>query len=171
MECREVVSGSMKVRVGGLVIGIIFAAIDVILLLYIPSVTAQYVKGFGADIGGTLGSVFLSNTAIALVIILAVLAIPIRGIREAPKITGGAKLLQGVVLAAYYYVILNGGTVSISLLYSNIELAITATLLITLALLEISALFRILSGLFEMREPVTSPPTSAAPSAALGTSK
>jgi hypothetical protein len=160
----------MKIKIGGLVIGILFAAIDILLLLYIPSVTSQYLKGFGADIGGTLGSVFLSNTAIALVIMLAILAIPIRGIKEAPKITGGAKLLQGIVLAAYYYVILNGGTVSISLLYNSINLVITATLLITLALLEASALFRILGGLFEMREPVAGPPTPAPPPSAMGAS-
>ena len=161
----------MKFKIGGLIIGILFAVIDVVLLVYLPSVTNQYVKGFGADIGGTLGSIFLSNTAIALAIALAILAIPIRGINGAPKITGGAKLLQGIVLAAYYYVILNGGTVSISLLYSNIQLVITATLLITLALLEVSALFRILSGPFEMREPVASPPTPAATSSAVGTSR
>jgi hypothetical protein len=161
----------MKIKIGGLIVGILFAVVDIVLLVYLPSVTSQYLKGFGADIGGTLGSVFLSNTAIALAITLAILAIPIRGIKEAPKITGGAKLLQGVVLAAYYYVILNGGTVSISVLYSNIELAITATLLITLALLEVSAIFRILSGLFEMREPVQSPSTQTTPSAAIGTSK
>lgn len=161
----------MKIKVGGLIIGILFAVIDIIVLVYLPSISSSYLKGFGADVGGTLGSVFLSSTAIALAIALAVLAIPIRGIKEAPKITGGAKLLQGIVLAAYYYVILNGGTVSISILYSNIELAITATLLITLALLEVSAVFRILSGLFEMREPVQGPTTPATPAAALGTSK
>jgi hypothetical protein len=160
----------MKIKIGGLVIGILFAAIDILLLLYIPSVTSQYLKGFGADIGGTLGSVFLSNTAIALVIMLAILASPIRGIKEAPKITGGAKLLQGIVLAAYYYVILNGGTVSISLLYNSINLVITATLLITLALLEASALFRILGGLFEMREPVAGPTTPATPPSGMGAS-
>ncbi|HEY6282362.1 MAG TPA: hypothetical protein VIW22_00375 [Nitrososphaerales archaeon] len=151
----------MKISVTGLVLGIVFAGIDIFLLVYLPGVTSQYLKGFGADVSGTLGSVFLSSTAIVLALALAILAIPIRAVKGAPKITGAAKLLQGLVIAAYYYVILNGGTVSLSLLYGNIDLVITATLLITLALLEVSALFRMLQGLFEMREhPI--PPTGSA---------
>jgi len=156
----------MKIKVGGMIVGILFAVIYIIFLVYLPSIASSYLKGFGADIGGTLGSVFLSNTAVALVVAMAILSIPIRGIKEAPRITGGAKLLQGIVMAAYYYVILNGGNVSISVLYSNIELVITATLLITLALLEVSAILRSLSGLFEMREHVQGPANLS-----LGTSK
>lgn len=142
----------MRVSVGGLIIGAVIAAIDIFLLVYLPSVANHYIKGFGADIGGSLGSVFLSNIAVALAVALAVLAIPSRAVKDAPKVSGGAKLVQGIVLAVYYYVILNGGTVSLSLLYSNVELLLTATLLISLALLELSAAFRILQGLFEMRE-------------------
>jgi hypothetical protein len=147
----------MKFSVGGLAVGIVIAAIDIFLLVYLPSVANQFIRGMGADIGGTLSSVFLSTTAIALAVSLAVLAIPIRGVKEAPRVTGAAKLLQGIVLAAYYYVILNGGTVSLSLLYSNVDLVVTVTLLITLALLEASAIFRMLQGLFEMREHVPMP--------------
>jgi hypothetical protein len=159
----------MKLSIGGLAIGIVIAAVTVIFLVYLPSVADQFLSQMGLNISGTLSTVFLSTTAIALAIMLAALAIPIRGIKEAPKITGGAKLVQGVVLAAYYYVILNGGTVSISLLYSGIDLVITATLLITLALLEVSAVFRVLQGAFEMRESVPVPPSPAAPAATLGT--
>jgi len=139
--------------------------VTILFLVYLPSVANQYLTQMGLDISGTLSTVFLSSTAIALAIVLAILAIPIRGIREAPKITGGAKLVQGIVLAVYYYVILNGGTVSISLLYSDINLIITATLLITLSLLEVSAVFRMLQGAFEMRESVPVPPSAVAPAA------
>ena len=161
----------MRISIGGLVIGLIIAAIDILLLVYLPSVANHYIKGFGADIGGSLGTVFLSSLAVALALALAILAIPSRAVKDAPKISGGAKLLQGVVLAIYYYVILNGGTVSLSLLYSNVNLVITATLLITLALLELSAVFRMLQGAFEMREhpasqmpmPTPAPPASPTP--------
>jgi hypothetical protein len=155
----------MRIRIGGLAIGIVLAAIDIFLLVYLPSVGSQYVKNFGADISGTLGTVFLSSTAIALAIAIAILAIPSRAVKDAPKVSGGAKLLQGIVLAVYYYVILNGGTVSLSLVYSDVKLIVTATLLITLALLELSAVFRILQGLTEMREHPRPPmsPVSLAP--------
>ncbi len=157
----------MRIRVGGLVVGIVIAAIDIFLLVYLPSIGSQYVKNFGADISGTLGTVFLSQTAIVLAIALAILAIPSRAVKDAPKVSGGAKLLQGIVLAVYYYVILNGGTVSLSLTYSNVDLIVTASLLITLSLLELSAVFRILQGLTEMREHPRSPmpPVSPAPAA------
>ena len=113
---------------------------------------------------------FLSPIAVALAITLAILAVPIRGVKEAPKVTYAAKLLQGIVFAAYYYVILNGGTVSLSLLYGSIELVITVTLLFTLALLEVSALFRMLQGLFEMREHPSPPagPAASMPSVRKG---
>lgn len=159
----------MRIRIGGLVVGVVLAAIDIFLLVYLPSVGSQYVKNFGADISGTLGTVFLSSTAIALAIAIAILAIPGRAVKDAPRVSGGAKLLQGIVLAVYYYVILNGGTVSLSLAYSNVNLIVTATLLITLALLELSAVFRVLQGLTEMRErpglpmsPVSPTPTAPA---------
>jgi len=148
----------MKISIGGMAVGIVFAAIGILLLVYLPSVANQFIKGLGVDIGGSLSSVFLSTTAIVLAVALAVLAIPIRGVKEAPRVTGAAKLLQGIVLAAYYYVILNGGTVSLSLLYSDVDLVITVTLLITLALLELSAILRMLQGLFEMRERAPLPP-------------
>ena len=169
MEYHEVRSWTLRVSIGGLAIGLVLAAVTILFLVYLPSVGNQFLQGIGVNISGTLGTVFLSTTAIALAIVLAILAIPIRGIKEAPKITGGAKLLQGVALAAYYYVILNGGTVSISLLYSNIDLVITATLLITLALLEVSAVFRMLQGLFEIREGVPSPRTPSTPATPFGT--
>jgi hypothetical protein len=159
----------MKISVGGLTVGIVFAAIDILLLVYLPGVANQYIKGLGADIGGSLSSVFLSTTAIILAVALAVLAIPIRGIKEAPRVTGAAKLLQGIVLAAYYYIILNGGTVSLSLLYSDVDLVITVTLLITLALLEVSAILRMLQGLFEIRERTPLPPGSPSPTSMVGT--
>jgi len=171
MEYHEVRSKVLRISVGGLAIGIVIAAVTILFLVYLPSVANQFLKNMGVNISGTLGTVFLSTTAIVLAIVLAFLAIPIRGIKEAPKITGSAKLLQGIVLAAYYYVILNGGTVSISLLYSNIDLVITATLLITLALLEVSAVFRMLQGLFESRERVAGPPTPSTPNAPLGAQK
>ena len=169
MGYHEIRSWALRVSIGGLVIGVIFAAITILFLVYLPSVGSQFLKSMGVNISGTLGTVFLSTTAIALAIVLAILAIPIRGVKEAPRITGGAKLLQGVTLAAYYYVILNGGTISISLLYSNIDLVITATLLITLALLELSAVFRMLQGLFEMREGASGPLPPGTPVTAVGT--
>lgn len=160
----------MRISIVGLAVGVVLAAIDIFLLVYLPSVGSQYVKNFGVDISGTLGTVFLSSTAIALAIAIAILAIPGRAVKDAPKVSGGVKVMQGIVLALYYYVILNGGTVSLSLAYSNVNLIITATLLITLALLELSAVFRILQGLTEMREhphppmlPV--PPATSTPAA------
>jgi len=159
----------MKISVGGLAVGIIFAAISILLLVYFPSVANKYIKGLGADIGGSLSSVFLSTLAIALAVALAVLAIPIRGVKEAPRVTGAVKILQGIVLATYYYVILNGGTVSLSLLYSDVDLVITVTLLITLALLEVSAVLRMLQGLFEVREHAPPPPGSTSLTSVVGT--
>jgi hypothetical protein len=153
----------MKLRIGGLIVGIVFAIIDILLLVYLPSVANQYIKNFGADVDGTLTTVFLSPVAIALAIALAVLVIPSRAIKDAPKVTGGAKLLQGIVLALYYYVILSGGTVSLSVLYSDLDLVITVTLLITLALLEVSAVLRMLQGVLEMREHPAPAPTPAMP--------
>jgi hypothetical protein len=148
----------MKIRVGGLIVGIVLAAIGILLLVYLPSVANQYIKSLGVDVGGTLTTVFLSPVAIALAIALSVLAVPSRAVRDAPHVTGGAKLLQGITLALYYYVILSGGTISLSVLYSNIDLVLTVTLLITLALLEVSAVLRMLQGLLEMRERPTPPP-------------
>jgi hypothetical protein len=153
----------MRVSIVGLLIGIVLAAIDIFLLVYLPSLGSQFVKNFGADISGTLGTVFLSSTAIALAIAISILAIPNRAVKDAPKVSGGVKIVQGVLLAVYYYVILNGGTVSLALMYSNVNLIITATLLVTLALLELSAVFRVLQGLTEMRENPL-PPMSPVPS-------
>lgn len=160
----------MKISIRGTVVGVVLAAIYIFLLVYLPNLTGQFLKGLGADVSGTITTIFLSSTAIALAVALSILAIPNRAIKEAPRVTGIAKVLQGVVFAAYYYVILNGGTISISLLYSNVQLVLSVTLIITLALLELSAVMTILQGIFEAREHVPVPEGSSVASAPVTTS-
>jgi hypothetical protein len=89
---------------------------------------------------------------VVLVCMLALLVVVQLAIKEAPKVKGILKVLQGAVAGVYYYVILGGGIIMISAIFSNFELDLTVTLLITLALLEISAVMKILQGLFEFHE-------------------
>lgn len=158
----------MKLSVGGTIGGILLAALMIFFLVYVPSLAASLTKSFGASVSGTLTTVFQGGQAVVLACALAFLVAAHLAIKDAPKVKGTLKILQGALAAIYYYLILGGGTVVISAAFSNIELDLTITLLITLALLELSALMKILQGLFEFREGPkaakrTQPPVSSQP--------
>ena len=142
----------MKLSVGGTIVGVVLAAVMIFFLVYVPSLAASLIKSSGASVSGTLGSIFQGGLAVVLVCALAFLVAAHMAIKDAPKVKGILKVLQGAVVAIYYYVILGGGTVVITAIFSNFELDLTVTLLITLALLEISAVMKILQGIFEFRE-------------------
>jgi hypothetical protein len=155
----------MRISMRGAIVGVIFAVVYFVVLIYLPQLVGSYLKGANVDVSGTLSSVFLSSSAIVLVILLAILAVPVRAIKDAPRVTGLLKVLQGTLLAVYFYVILGGGTVGISVLTRDLQLALTATVTVTLLLFEASALARIGQGLLQMREPAataSSPSTSGA---------
>jgi len=138
--------------VGGTLVGIILAAVMIFFLVYVPSLAASLIKNSGVSVSGTVGSIFQGGVAVVLACTLAILMAALWAIKEAPKVRGILRVLQGAVAGIYYYVILGGGTIVIAAIFSNFELDLTVTLLITLALLEISAIMKILQGLFEFRE-------------------
>jgi len=140
----------LKLSAGGTIVGVVIAAVMIFFLVYVPSFAASLIKSYGASV--SLGSIFQGGLAVVLVCVLAFLVAAHMAIRDAPKVTGILRVTQGIVAAIYYYVILNGGTVVITAIFSNFELELTITLLITLALLEISAVMKILQGIFEFRE-------------------
>jgi hypothetical protein len=142
----------VKVSVAGTVGGVILAAAMIFFLVYVPSLAASFIKNSGVSVSGTLSSVLQGSLATVLVYALAILVAGNMAIKEAPKVKGILKALQGAVAGAFYYVILGGGTVTMSAAFSDFELDLTVTLLITLALLEISAIMRILQGVSEFRE-------------------
>jgi hypothetical protein len=142
----------LKLSVGGTIVGVVLAAVMIFFLVYVPSLAASLIKSSGASVSGTLSSIFQGGPAIVLACALAVLVAAQLAIKDAPKVKGILKVLQGAVVAVYYYIILGGGTVVITAIFSNFELDLTVTLLITLALLEISAVMKMLQGIFEFRE-------------------
>jgi len=142
----------MKLSVSGAIVGIILAAVMIFFLVCVPSLAASLIKNSGVSVSGTLGSIFQGGVAVVLACTLAILVAVLWAIKEAPKVRGILRVLQGAVAGIYYYVILGGGTVVISVIFSNFELDLTVTLLITLALLEISAVMKIVQGLFEFHE-------------------
>ena len=140
----------------GVFLGLIYAALAVgsrIALGYLNSFT----QSSSYAITVTSGLFDFVNSYLFLIMVGALIVVKIahRTIKSPLTVRGPLKVALGAITGIFYYLILTGGilafTVGVQTTASgSFELAIT--LLITLGLLELSALMKVLQGVFEFRD-------------------
>jgi len=149
-----------KISAGGLVIGIllglVYAGLAVgsrIALGYLNSFT----QSSSYAITVTSGLFDFVNSYLFLIMVGALIVVKIahRTIKSPLTVRGPLKVALGAITGIFYYLILTGGTLAFTVgvqatASGSFELAIT--LLITLGLLELSAVMKVLQGIFEFRD-------------------
>ena len=137
----------------GVFLGLIYAALAVgsrITLGYLNSYTQS--SSYGMTITSGLFDFINSSLFLIMVGALIIVKVAHRTIKSPLTVRGPLKVALGAITGIFYYLILTGGilafTVGVQTTASgSFELAIT--LLITLGLLELSAVMKILQGVFE----------------------
>ena len=145
----------VKLSVGGLSVGIFLGIIYFLLLVaaprfFISNVLGQSISGFG--LSSDLFSLFKSDFFLGVVIVLIVVEIAHRAVRKPMTLKGPQKVALGTVNGIIYYLVLGGGAVFVSASFAPISLTVSITLVIMLALLELSAVLKISQGIIEFRE-------------------
>jgi len=149
-----------KISVGGLVVGIllglIYAALAIgsrIALGYLNSLTRS--SSYGITITSGLFDFVNSSLFLILVGALIIVKIAHRTVKSPLTIRGPLKITLGGITGIFYYMVLTGGILAFTVglqttATGSFELDIT--LLITLGLLELSAVMKVLQGVFEYRD-------------------
>jgi hypothetical protein len=149
-----------KISVGGLVVGILLGIIyfalafgSRIALGYLNNFTQT--SSYGITITSGLFNFVDSYLFLILVGALVIVKIVHRTIKSPLTVRGPLKVALGAITGIFYYLILTGGTLAFTVgihttASGSFELAIT--ILITLGLLELSAVMKILQGAFEFRD-------------------
>jgi len=149
-----------QISVGGLVVGIIlgliYAALAIgsrVALGYVNSLTQS--SSYGITITSGLFDFINSSLFLILVGALIIVKIAHRTIKSPLTVRGPLKIALGAITGVFYYMILTGGILAFTAgiqttATGSFELAIT--LLITLGLLELSAVMKVLQGVFEFRD-------------------
>jgi hypothetical protein len=152
--------GRWKISVAGLVIGIILG-----IIYFVIADAARFALGLlhsftqsssnGLAISSDLFDFVNGDLYLILVGALIIVKITHRTIKAPLTVRGPLKMVLGALTGMFYYLILAGGvldfTVSLKTPAAG-SFALSITLLITLALLEISAALKILQGFFEFRD-------------------
>jgi len=126
------------------------AALLIVILVALPLYAADIVRSAmpGFNISAVI-SYFFSAYVLALGVILAIvsgLSTALRG----PRGSGAAKVAQGALGVLYFYMLLHAGDISISILLSNVTLAIGLDLTLMAFLLYIGAALRMVQGALMM---------------------
>ena len=160
MATPQMTSRGWKISAGGLVVGIflglIYAALATgsrIALGYLNSLTQS--SGYGITITSGLFDFINSSLFLVLVGALIIVKIAHRTIKSPLTVRGPLKITLGAVTGVFYYMVLAGGILAFTVgvqktATGSFELAIT--LLFTLGLLELSAVMKVLQGVFEFRD-------------------
>jgi hypothetical protein len=149
-----------EISTGGLVIGVLiglfylFVALGARAALGLVSSFAQS-SGEGLTITSNLFDFVNGGIYLALVAALVAVKIAHRAIKSPLTAKGPLKVALGGLTGLFYYFILAGGILSFTVglqkpASGSFEVAVT--LLVTLALLEISAAMKVLQGVFELRD-------------------
>jgi len=150
----------VQISAGGLIIGILLGAFYLLLAegarIALGEVqTIAQGSGSGATITSNVFSFMTSNYFLPLVVALIVVKIAHRTIKEPHTIKGPLKVVLGALSGVFYYLILGGGmillTVGLASSYTG-TISVSITLLVTLLLLEASAGLQALQGIFEYRD-------------------
>lgn len=151
-----------KISTAGLVIGIIlglfyFAIADAarIGVGLLNSLAQSSGSNVGLSLSSNLFDFVNSGLYLALVAALIIVKIAHRTIKGPLEVRGPLKVALGALTGVFYYFIFAGGVISFVVgLTTPVSgsLVLDITLIITLALLELSAVFKILQGVFEFRD-------------------
>ena len=151
-----------KISKSGLVIGIIlglfyFAIADAarITVGLVHSVASSSGSGLGLTLTSNLFDFVNSEYYLALVVALVVVKIAHRTVKGPLEVRGPLKSALGVLTGVFYYLILAGGVISFVVGIAKPasgSFAVDITLVITLALLEVSAALKVLQGVVEFRD-------------------
>ena len=156
----QVAKPGWKISIGGLVIGI-FLGLIYFAIAFGSRIALGYVKtltqssSYGITISSALFDFVSSSLFLVLVGALIVVKIAHRTIKSPLTVRGPLKVALGGITGVFYYLVLTGGILAFTIglqttATGSFELSIT--LLITLALLELSALMKVLQGVFEFRD-------------------
>lgn len=152
-----------KISTGGLAIGVVIG-IFYFAVAYGVRIALGFVNSFARSSNTGLTGLTISsdvfdfvNGAFYLVLVTALIIVKIahRAIKSPLTVRGPLKVVLGALTGAFYYLIFAGGIVTFTVglqkpASGSLELAIT--LLITLAILELSAIMKMLQGVFEFRD-------------------
>ncbi|MGI0080598.1 MAG: hypothetical protein ACRECH_13360 [Nitrososphaerales archaeon] len=146
-----------KLSIGGLILGIIFGIIYILILIVIPLLVLRFLSslsgsGISLSLSSRLFSLFSSYLYIGVAVALVAVKIVHGAIKEPLTIRGVLKVALGVLTGLFYYLILEGGIITMSVAFSSLSFVVSVTLLVTLFLLEASAVARMLQGIFEFQE-------------------
>ena len=159
---RQDESSRWKISKGGFVIGLIigfitFAVADAV------RIGAGLTGGFAASARSGLGLTLASNLIaflqgnlyIALVVAIIAVKVAHRTVKGPLEVRGPIKMVLGALTGVFYYLVLAAGVITFTIGISkpvagtfDVEL----TLVILLALLEVSAVLKVLQGLVEFRD-------------------
>ncbi|GEM_PF-6481865 len=153
-----------QVIAGGMVIGVLLGAFYVLVafgLRYAVGTLQNSVQGFGsgASVSFNVFSFISGPFFIPLVVVIVAVKVAHRAVKEPHTVKGPLKVVLGALSGGFYYLILGGGTLflTIAIRGSTSGSAVASvSLVITLALLELSAGTKIVQGLLEYREAKTS---------------
>ena len=159
----------IQISTWGIVVGVLLGAFYLLVafaLRYAVGTFQSYTQGFGSNTSVTFNVFsFISGPIfIPLVVVIVAVKAAHRAVKEPHTVKGPLKVVLGALSGSFYYLILGGGTLllTVALTGSNSgSAAVNVSLVITLALLELSAGAKIVQGLLEYREAKAGQPSAA----------
>jgi hypothetical protein len=150
----------VQISAGGLAVGVILGAIYIAVALgvrYAVGMFQNFTQGFGSGVAVTFNVFsFVSGPFfLPMVVAIVVAKAAHRAVKEPHTVKGPLKVILGALSGVFYYLILGGGALLLTIVLTGStsgNAAATVSLLITLALLELSAGTKIVQGLLEYRE-------------------
>ncbi len=120
------------------VLEIIFLSL---LLVIVPNLISSYVHIQSVNITQLIDQVYpLRTQAVALLLAIASGATTIL---SGNKYRGYARMLQGIAMSIYFYLVLNSGAISISIILPNVALQVGAFVALQLMILEVASFAKI----------------------------
>jgi hypothetical protein len=164
---------NVQISAGGTVIGVLLGAFYILVALgvrYAVENLSSLTQGFGtgATVSMNVFSFITGDFFIPLVVAIVLVKVAHRAVKEPHTVKGPLKVVLGALSGTFYYLILGGGVLLLTIGVTGSirgSAAASVSLLITLALLELSAGTKIVQGLLEYREAKTQRSAPPAPTA------
>ena len=163
----------VQISAGGLVVGILLAAFYILVAFgvqYGVSMFQKLTQGYGSSLTVTMNVFSFISGGLFMPLVVAIVAVKTahRAVKEPHTIKGPLKVVLGALSGSFYYLILGGGALLLTVGMTGSTsgtAAATVTLAVTLALLELSAGMKIVQGVLEYREAKTRPLAPSTPGA------
>jgi hypothetical protein len=162
--------GGVQISARGTVVGVLLGAFYIFVAFgvrYAVTMFQKLTQGFGSGVTVSMNvfSFISGDFFIPLVVAIVVVKGAHRAVKEPHTVKGPLKMVLGALSGTFYYLILGGGalvlTVGLAGQFTG-NAAASVSLAITLALLEASAVTKIVQGFLEFREARARPATPVA---------